>query len=412
VIDELERIGVRTPRVTILVASGLARRPTRSDLEARVTPTLARRFGGAAVAHDAESPELVEVGEEGGVALAVARELVEADAVVVVTSAETVSDGGPAALVAAASAETIRAVAATPSLLELGGVAWQRGLALERALAQRVPVIGVSLALAHPRWVGLLRGFPYRRGRVARVARNPLIPAFNLLPGPLRRRALVGRRPEADVQAVFAGPPSVAHAEALLRGVELRSRRIDHPLDALVIGAPPLTHAPPLERQNPLSAAYLELGVALRLHRGEPPLAQDGILIFPHRLHRRFAHPTQTPYRAFFSALRSAESREPEHLAAAEGAAAADPVAVAAYREGRSCHPLLPFAEWAACVPARRRLGTILVAGCRDATAARLLGFVPVKNLPTALSWVREAGGPDVRLACMPTPPFFPLELS
>ncbi len=408
-IDELERIGVRTSRVTILVASGLARRAGRADLETRVTPTLARRFGGTATAHDVESPELIEVGEDDGERLAVARQLVEADAVVIVTSAETVLDGGPAALLAASSAEAIRGVAATPSLLELGGAAWQRAVAIERALARRVPIVGVSLALAHPRWGGLLNGFPYRRGRIARVARNPLIPAFDLLPGPLRRRTLVGHRPEADVQAVFAGPPSVAHAEALLRAVELRSRTIEHPVDALVIGAPPLTHVPPLERQNPLGAAYLALGLALRLHRGDPALAEGGILIFPHRMHRRFAHPTQTPYRAFFAALRSAGSREPEHLAAAERTAASDSAALAAYRGGRTCHPLLPFADWAACSPARRRLGTILVAGCRDATAARLLGFVPVKNLATALSWVRQAGGGEARIGCVPTPPYFPL---
>jgi hypothetical protein len=408
-VEELERIGVATDRMTLLVAGGLCRRPGKAELEARVPPALARRFEGAAVSHDAESPRLVEIGDEDGAVLAVAPELVETDAVVVVTSAETVDDGGAGAFLAASSAATIRNAAGTESLLQAGDAAWRLGLAIERELGRRAPLIGVSLALGHPSWGGHLKGYPYRRGRVARVARSPVRRTFGLLPAAARRRVLHDLRPETAVEAVFAGPPSVAHTEALLRGVDLRALTLERRLDALVIGMPPLTPTPPLERSNPLNVAYLGLGLVLRLWRGAPPIVDGGTLIFPHRLHRRFAHPTQAPYRAFFAALRGGESREPEHLEEAERAAATDPTALDAYRGGRSCHPLLPFAEWAGCTPARHRLSAVLVAGCRDATAARLLGFVPVRSLATALDWVRAAGGPGAGIGCLPTPPFPPL---
>jgi hypothetical protein len=411
-VEELERLGVATERMTILVAGGLCRRLGAPELEARLPPTLARRFEGAVVSHDAESPDLVVLGEQEGTPLLVAPALVEADAVVVVTSAETVDDGGASAFLAASSAAALRAVAGTGSLLEAGDTAWQRALAIERELGRHVPLIGVSLALGQPTWGGPLKGFPYRRGRVARVARSPALRTFGLLPAAARRRILFDLRPEIAVQAVFAGVPSVAHAEALLRGIEIRSLALERRFDALVVGMPPLTPTPPLERPNPLNIAYLGLGLALRLWRGAPPLVDGGTLIFAHRLHRRFAHPTQAPYRTFFAALRGGEGREPENLAAAERAAAEDPVALGAYRAGRTCHPLLPFAEWEACTPARRRLGSVLVAGCRDATAARLLGFVPVRNVPTALDWVRAAGGPAPAIGCLPTPPFPPLVLA
>src|SRR5215510_4436503 len=78
-VDELDRIGVKSSRVTILVAAGLARRQGRAEIEARVGAPLARRFEGRAVAHDAESPDLVAIGENGGEAVAVSRELVETD---------------------------------------------------------------------------------------------------------------------------------------------------------------------------------------------------------------------------------------------------------------------------------------------------------------------------------------------
>jgi hypothetical protein len=411
VLDELVALGVPASRVTAVVASGLARRPGPRELDARLGPQLARRLGGAVGAPDVESPELVPVGEHEGDALLADPRLVEADAVVVVSPAETVQHGGPAALLAAAGAATVRAGFAGTSLLESTGPAWQAALAVERALAQRVPLFGVSLSLAHPAWGGLLHGFPYGRLRVSRIGRSRLVRAFALLPGPVRRKALADLRPRQGVDAVLAGLPSVAHTEALLRGLELRGRALAEPLAGLVLGMPPLTPQPPLERQNPLSVAYLALGHALRLWRGRFPVADGGTLVVPHRLHRRFAHPTQAPYRAFFAALRAADGREPGDLAEAERSAAVDAGAVAAYREGRTCHPRLPFAEWEACAPARARLGAVLVAGCRDAAAARALGFVPVRSVAAALD-MAAAASPGARLGCLAPPPFLPLAVA
>ena len=56
-----------------------------------------------------------------------------------------------------------------------------------------------------------------------------------------------------------------------------------------------------------------------------------------------------------------------------ETQAARDERAIEEYRNGRTCHPLLPFADWAGCAPALGRLGSVVVAGCRDAVAARQL---------------------------------------
>src|SRR5213076_1664817 len=77
--------------------------------------------------------------------------------------------------------------------------------------------------------------------------------------------------------------------------------------------------------------------------------------------------------------------REPVELLEAERAAVEDPRAIEAYRGRRSCHPLLPFVDWGACAPALGRLGAVIIAGCRDAVAARQLGFVPSQTIGTAL---------------------------
>jgi hypothetical protein len=51
----------------------------------------------------------------------------------------------------------------------------------------------------------------------------------------------------------------------------------------------------------------------------------------------------------------------------------------------------------------------VIVAGCRDATAARQLGFVPTHGLGPALAMAHgRAGGPP-RIGFLLSPPYYPL---
>ena len=134
-------------------------------------------------------------------------------------------------------------------------------------------------------------------------------------------------------------------------------------------------------------------------------------MILMHRFHRHFAHPTQQPYRTIFHAL-STGPREPEELIGVEREAVADERAIAEYRAGRTCHPLLPFADWAGCAPALGRLGSVIVAGCRDAVAARQLGFVPARGLPAALEMAHGRAGGRARVGYLLSPPYFPIRVA
>jgi Lactate racemase N-terminal domain len=409
VVEELERLGIETGYQTILVAGGLARRTGQRDVEALVTPELARRFHGHVVVHDAEDPDLVEVGRDDGQPLRVNRALVETELVVVVTAAETVVHGGPAALLAAGGAPVLRAAVSTSLLETSGSPGWTAAVALERALARRVPLVGASIVLNHPTVSGALRGYPYEPEALERIAGSPLRYVFSALPGGLRQQLLRSVPIELTVAAAFAGPPSVAHAEALLRAVELRYADLDRPLDALVVGVPRVTPYLPRERPNPLLVAYVGLGLALRLWRDAFPLVAGGTAVLLNRFTRHFAHPTQQPYRAFFGATRF--GRDDEQLAEAERAAAADARALELYRTGRACHPLLPFRDWESCRPALNRLGAVLIGGCRDAAAARQLGFVPVHGVGAAIEMARASAGGSPRIGFLVSPPYFPLRV-
>ena len=405
---ELDRAGATFDRQTLLVAGGLGRRAGHRELELLVPPEFARRFHGRVAVHDAESEDLVEVADADR-ELRIHPALAEADVLVPVTAAETVLHGGAGALLAAADAGALRAANAY-SLLETSG-GWRLALGLERALARRVALLGVSLTLNTPTLGGVLHGYPHDLEAVHRIANFPLGGLFGLLPGPVRRGVLRRLPSELSATAVFAGPPSVAHAEALLRGVEAKATRLEERLDVICIGVPHTTAVLPREAPNPTSAAYLALGLALRLWRDEFPVNEGGTAILLSRFTRRFPHPTQQPYRALFQAARASGARDPEDLAEAEQLAGSDDRAIESYRAGRSCHPLLPFAEWSACQPAIERLGAVLIAGCRDSTAARQLGFVPTHGIGPALAMAHgRAAGPP-RIGYLLSPPYFPLQV-
>ena len=409
-IDELERSGIPSERTTILVAGGLARRTSERDVEQFVPPDFARRYHGSVEVHDAESPDLVPLSIEGR-NVRVHPAVLNTDLVLTVSAAETVLHGGPSVLVGASDPATIRAADAYSLLETVASQGWQLGVAIERALQREVAVIGTSLVHTLPRLTGMLHGYPYEEESVERLVRSPVRHLFGVLPGLVRRRALKTIPASRGISAAFSGPPSAAHAEALLRGTEERARSLGEPLDAVCLGIPGTTPYLPRERPNPLLAAYLGLGLALRLWRDAFPVVDGGTAILVHPFERRFAHPSQQPYRSFFRAVRAGSARELDLMRDAELAAAGHAKAIAAYRDRRTHHPLLPFADWNACAPALGRLGAVLVAGCRDHDAARALGLVPTHGVGAAVQMAESRADGPLRIGFLLAPPYFPLRV-
>lgn len=406
VVDELARVGVAPERHTVLVAGGLERRASRAQLERLLRPGRARDFRGAVTTHDCEADDLVRLTTTEGVSVTAHRALVDTDVVVCVTAAETVLRGGPAALLGACGAGAIRAATAD-SLLEAGTArGWRMATAVEAALAAGRPVLGVSVLLDLPRGSGPHRGYPWAPGALEELAGSGLRRALNAAPDPLRRRVLQRSTRELRAVAVLAGRPSVAHAEALLRAIELRGIRLEAPLDAIVVPLPWKGPHQPREPLDAITASSVGLGLALRLWRDRPPLAEGGTVVLLHPFPRTVGHGPQAPYRTLLTALREAPGGR---LRQAEALAARDRRAIAAYRAGRAPHPRLPFADWESCSPVLERAGRVIVAGCRDAGAARALGFVPSHNPATALEMARGLAGESGRIGVLLAPPYAPL---
>lgn len=403
--DELEEAGIPSRRQTILVAAGLARKPGRRELAELVTPEFRRRFHGLVTVHDVEAPDLAPLGEAKEMPLLVNRALLETDLVVTLSAAESVLHGGPNLFLAAGAAEALQSAQESASLLETGGSrGWRLALAFERALERDVPQIGISLALAPPTLGGLASGYPYDARAIGRIAHSNLRRALTILPRALRWRLMNSASVGLVATAAFAGPSSVAHAEALLAALATRTTEIEREFDVLCIPVPDTTLMLPRERPNPLAAAAFGLGYAFRRWRDRPPLSRGGAIVLAHGFERYFAHPSQQPYRTFFSAARY--GRETENLARAAAEAGADARALALYRGGQSCHPRLPFADWDACQSAIAQAGSVIVADCRDAAVARQLGFIPSHGVGHALELAAGSMGEDTRIGFMLGPPY------
>jgi len=407
VIDELVRLGMPGERHTVLVAGGLERRGGRAEREGVLRPARARSFRGTVVVHDCTDASLRDL-RAGDTAARIGAHVLDADLVVTVSAAETADRGGSAVLLGACDADTIARPAAAPSLLEPAASPTRTlAAAVEEALARDVPVVGVSLVLDHPRLTGRYRGYPWSPDSVRSATRSPLRSLLNTLPGGARRHALQAMGRDLQAAAALAGPPSVAHAEALLRGIALRGARLDEPLDTILVPLPWKAPHQPRQPLNPVTAAATGLGLALRLWREQSPLREGGTVVLMHDLHRAFGHGPQAPFRVLFQALR--DGREPGLVATARAGAREDAPLLTAYRDGRGPHPLLPFVDWEAAGPVLRRAGRVIVAGCRDAGAARALGFVPSHNVATALEMARGVAGGSHRLGVLLAPPYAPL---
>ncbi|HET8742417.1 MAG TPA: lactate racemase domain-containing protein [Gaiella sp.] len=402
VLTELTRAGVPGDRQTLLVAGGLSRRAGRQELEALVRRDRARSFRGRVVVHDCESDELRRI-ELDGRAHRVHPALLETDLVVTVGAGETVLHGGPTALLDACGPATVRATTAT-SLLEASGAGgWRLAAALEAELARTVPLLGLSLVLDRPRLTGPYAGFPWDEGARGALARSPVRWILNAAPAALRRRFVRRLAYDTTVVAALAGRPSVAHAEALVRGAALLGTPVERPFRTIVLPLPHVGAGLPREPLNPITAAALGLGHALRLWRDRPPLDEGGTIVLLHPFTRVIGHGPQAPYRVLLAALRE---EPPPRLRAVEASAARERRAVAAYRSGAAPHPRMPFADWESCQPVLARAGCVIVAGCRDAAAARALGLVPSHSAATALAMARGLAGDDGSTGVLLGPPY------
>ena len=308
--------------------------------------------------------------------------------------------------------ETVRAAAAESLLETHSAPGWELALALERALARRTRLIGASLTLDLPRLTGALRGYPYERAAVERIAALTARTRLRLVPGALRMRALTSLPARAHgvggVRRPAVGRPR--------RGAPARRSRPEAPRSTSrstrsCIGIPRTTLALPRERPNALAAAALGLGYALRLWRDAFPVREGGTAILAHAVPAPLRPPDAAAVpRA--SSRRPRTGRDPATLAEAERAAAADPRAIDAYRAGRTCHPLPPVRRLGRLPPPR---STGSARSSSPAAATRPPPASSASSRRTASRrrsrWPAASAARTAAIGFLLSPPYFPVRV-
>ena len=133
------------------------------EVDQFVPPAFARRFRGSVEVHDAESPDLVPLADRGRETCASIRRCSRRISCSRSAPRRRCSTAARACSSARPIRATIRSADAYSLLETAASQGWQLGVAIERALRQRVAVIGTSLVHTLPRLTGMLRGYPVRR---------------------------------------------------------------------------------------------------------------------------------------------------------------------------------------------------------------------------------------------------------
>ena len=103
-------------------------------------------------------------------------------------------------------------------------------------------------------------------------------------------------------------------------------------------------------------------------------------------------------------------SGDADLVADAETAAATDQRALRAYRSRAGLPPAASVRRLGGLsAGALAQLGRVIVAGSRDAIAARALGFVPSHSISSALEMAHGVAGGRARVGVLLAPPYPPL---
>ena len=253
------------------------------------------------------------------------------------SAAETVLHGGPAALLAAAGADALRAAGAYSLLETTASQGWHLA---RRARARARPPRSAHGRLARPQ--------PARacRGRSAATRTTPRRSSAS--PGPrcahvfarAARRGAARDPPLAPDGADRGGRVRRAAVGRARRGAAARGR--DRAARSSTSRSTRSSSASPARRRSSRASDRTRCsprtsGSGSRCACGATrfPIVDGGTAILAHRFSRHFAHPTQQPYRPFFHVART--GRDPELLAEAERAAAGTRAGIESYRAGAPC---------------------------------------------------------------------------
>lgn len=390
VLGKLAQAGVRSDRISVLVANGLARQWRSAELTEMLGPQLTSAQ--PISCHDAEAQaQLVRIGDEPEGPVELNRAVVEADLVVYLNVVTLPVVAGLMGLVSGTAGYRTARFLGAPSLFEKEDAPLVPGSAYHRIhervgarLLARTKLVQLSVVLNNELWAPALSALLHVEPGLSRP-----LQVWNTLPGAVRHRAARLLKSSYRPFAVFAGSTDAVVPRAL----EAFRRQYDVPTPApaqvLVFGLPDQGPYSVRSAQNPVLAAHLALGHVANLFSGRPMLEEGGVIIFANPLQPEFDRRYHQPHEDFYEKVLRLE-REPSAIHERfEPFFAGRPEFVSGYERRFAFHGAHPLYAWYQCAPARRRAGRIIVAHADPRACARL-GLTPANDIDDAMVKARE----------------------
>ena len=406
VLRVLEKHGIPSTRVTVLVGNGLSRQWRQAELIEWLGPK------GASLArcHDAEAlGQLARLEDRPEGPVELSRLVVDTDLVVHLSVASMPIQATGFGLVhGTLGARTARLLNAPHHFTQEGsplafGSSWQQAHdAVGTLLGTKVPVLQVTAVVNNELWPPAIASLLERGSGLSRP-----LQMWNALPEAVRHRAARMMRSSYAPIGVFCGPPSLVAPRALELFLRQHEVKAKGGADVLLFGLPDLGPYSLGTAQNPLLVANLALGFVGNLLTAGPLLKPGGVVVMANPMTKGFAREHRVHEELFEKVLKL--EREPEGIHERyEPWLAGRPEFVADYQQRYAFHGAHALLAWAMCTPLRRRASRIIVAH-GDPRACARFGFMAAADVEDGLKRACEAladAQPKVTMLELP-PPFF-----
>lgn len=380
-VEELRKAGVSLNNITLLLAQGLHRKLSRTEMETFLGRRLVLQFGyNNLYCHDAENPEqLVHLGyTHRGFDVEVNRAILEADQFIYLNTMWAPFNGG-----------------------------WK----------STAVGLGTFRSIRHHH-----RPWPIASGQSVDDPKNSAFKNLVWEQGALIQEALEakGRRiftiesvydnadPRKDVIAINGGHPTEVHPYTLAAIEEQQVVDVQGQSDILVAGVANWNECySKFSTVNPILAANQAMANTVAQFQGMPLVREGGIAILAHPLTAQFDPRRFAPYIEFYHKLLPQETDPYWLWENYVEEFAHRPEFIHGYRYGHAYHGSHPFFMWNSTGIPNRYLSRIMFAGVRDTEAAKRMGFEAYASVEDAVAAAEAELGRTASVTLMQRPRHF-----
>lgn len=379
IVEELRQAGVQLGNIKLLLAQGLHRKLSRTEMETFLGRRLVLQFGyNNLYAHDAEDPEqLIHLGlTPRGFDVEVNRAILDSDQFIYLNAMWAPFNGGwKSTAVGLGTFKSIRhhhrpwPIATgqsvdDPKNSSFKKLVWEQGALIEKALAEKGRKV-FSIETVYD------TGDPIK-----------------------------------DIVALNAGHPTEVHPHTLQAIEDQMVVDVQGQSDIVINGVANWTECySKFSTVNPILAANHAMAYGIWQFQNMPVVRQGGIAILTHPLQATFDSRRFAAYEEFYQKLLP-QSTDPYYLWENHVEDFAHrPEFIHAYRYGHAYHGSHPFFMWNSTGIPRNYLGKIFFAGVRDVDSAKRLGFEAFATVEEAIAAAESELGNTASISLINRPP-------